>query len=156
MRKGTCKFYNGDHHNKTCDAGVEYRSVTTRPDDIDGVAFRKPCVDWGKVKTSPMSAGQAKQWNQRGTCPKFQEPTDQEVKDYEAEMDAYCQRMEKVWKLVGELKQQHKNQSWASVVTCPACGGKLHVRLIAFDGMEGPQQHAHGRCETKDCANWME
>lgn len=90
MNRGTCKFYNGDHHNKQCDAGVAYRDVTTDPDDINGRAFRKPCIDWeqwnkAKGRDGFDNEGQAQAWAKRGHCDKREEPTDEEIAEYEAE-----------------------------------------------------------------------
>lgn len=45
FKRGTCKFYNGDFHNECCEAGVNYRDVTTDPDVIEASAYRKPCID---------------------------------------------------------------------------------------------------------------
>lgn len=91
MNHGTCKFYNGDYHNERCEAGVAYRDVTTEPDNIDARAYRKPCIDWelwNKAKGRPGfdNEGQAQAWAKRGHCDKRQEPADEEVTEYEAEL----------------------------------------------------------------------
>lgn len=91
FKRGTCKFYNGDYHNECCEAGVNYRAVTTDPDVIDASAFRKPCIDWetfyaGKGKPAFDNEIQRENWARRGFCEKRQEPTEQEIAESEAEI----------------------------------------------------------------------
>lgn len=92
MNHGTCKFYNGDYHNECCEAGVAYRDVTTEPDDINGRAFRKPCIDWDLWNKAHGKDGfdndsQAEDWAKRGHCEKRQEPSKEEVDEWEAEVN---------------------------------------------------------------------
>jgi allantoicase len=153
MRKGTCKYYNGDHHNKTCDAGVEYRSVTTDPDNITGKAYRKPCIDWMMLKAgeSKLSSAQLECWNRRGTCEKRTEPTDAEIETYEKEMNAHMEKTMVVWAtIIPEIKTEFKGQSWKGVRECPICKGRLHLSHAAFNG------HVWGKCETEGCVAWVE
>lgn len=77
MRNDTCKFYNGDWHNKTCLAGVAYADVTPDPDDIRGIAFRKPCIIWKERDWD--NDGQRANYKRRGTCAKFELPTAEEL-----------------------------------------------------------------------------
>lgn len=86
MKANTCKFFNGDFVNTHCEAGVCYRDVTTDPDDINGIAYRKPCVVWdeplvGKVsgRVYELSDRQRADYDRRGTCEKFQFPTNEEL-----------------------------------------------------------------------------
>jgi hypothetical protein len=44
MRKGTCKFHIGSHHNTHCAAGVEYKSVLSDPNRLEGSAYRPRLV----------------------------------------------------------------------------------------------------------------
>jgi hypothetical protein len=94
MNRGTCKFYTGDHHNTHCAAGVCYRDVTTEPDRLTGSAFRKPCIDWEEFNRQHGKQGfdnqlQAEEWAKRGHCDKREEPTDQEIADWQAKMDRH-------------------------------------------------------------------
>ena len=153
MKKGTCKFYNGDHHNKCCEAGVDYRSVTSEPDRLDGRAYRKPCVQWDNWKGSRgdgLSPDQLEEWNKRGTCAQYQEPSAEEIDAYEAEMNAHIDKMKKAFAVIAQVKKAQKGKSWNGTVQCPVCGGKLHMTHAACNG------HVWGRCETKDCVAWME
>lgn len=47
-----------------------------------------------------------------------------------------------------------ENFSWTffapEVVECPACKGRLHLSIAAYNG------HVHGKCETDGCVAWME
>lgn len=153
MRKGTCKFYNGDFHNKCCEAGVEYRTVTTDPDNIDGRAYRKPCVNWEEWNRSsrfPLSPAQASQWEKRGTCEKRQEPSAEEIAKFEAEMNAHTNKFKKIVPLLKEIKTQFRGQSWKGTKPCPVCGGTLHLTHSAYNG------HVWGKCETENCVAWAE
>jgi len=155
MKSGTCKFYNGDYHNKCCEAGVPYRSVTTEPDRIDGKAFRKPCVQWDKWRGENGHIGlhndaARENWNKRGTCDKYTEPTKEEIADYEAEMKKATDRMLLALNVIAKVKKEHKGQSWKGIEECPACGGKLHMSHAAYNG------HVWGKCETEGCLSWME
>lgn len=91
MKRGTCKFYNGDYHNTHCEAGVAYRDVLTDPDVIEGSAYRKPCIDWEEWNRQHGGKGfdnevQRQNWERRGTCAKREEPSDKEIAAAEAEI----------------------------------------------------------------------
>jgi len=151
MQKGTCKFYNGDYHNTHCEAGVCYKSVTTDPENTLGVAFRKPCVNWDKVHVgSPMTKMQIEQWEKRGTCSKYQEPTNQEIQAYEAEMTAHMNKFLLLTPVIKKVKRENFGKAWSGTVECPVCKGKLWMTHSSYNG------HVHGKCETKGCVAWME
>ena len=38
----------------------------------------------------------------------------------------------------------------AEVIECPVCKGRLHLSQSGYNG------HVRGKCETKDCLNWIE
>lgn len=158
MSPCTCKHHTGSQ-NTHCKAGVAYLDVTTEPDDINGIAFRTPCIDWVKFKGdgTKLSEGQLAQFNRRGTCAKREEPTAQEIAEHEAEMKKHTDKFMLVLPAIKKLKAEH-NESWAGVVECPVCRGKLNLKLnVFFSEHQGVRQkHAHGRCETKDCVAWME
>lgn len=85
MRSNACKFYNGSWHNEQCEAGVSYRDVTPNPDDDRGIVYRLPCMIRGPEAMNP---GQAENYALRGSCPKFQLPTQAEIDADDAETDA--------------------------------------------------------------------
>lgn len=146
MNKTTCKHFNGIQHD-CCDAGVNYKSVTTDPDQQTGWALRIPCITERKGALSP---GQQEHYDRRGTCAKFELPTKEEVEAYEQEVKEHTARFVVVMKVIEPLRKQHKGKDWAGVIECPICKGKLHIRHAAYNG------HVHGQCETKDCMSWME
>ncbi len=92
MNIATCKFYNGDYLHTHCKAGVCYRDVTTDPDCIEGVAFRKPCID--HIKRNHESGSnwdnvhQRENYALRGHCDKRQFPTAEEVDEFERQSEA--------------------------------------------------------------------
>lgn len=152
MRKGTCKHFNGDSHNKVCDAGVCYRDVTPKP-DAPGSAFRKPCdrlMHWQDPSEAQLAA-----FAEKGTCDKYEEPTADEIKKHEAKMEAAFKSMESVFPLIKRIKKEHR-QSWRGIERCPVCGNKLHLVLNHFDGIHGHEAHCHGKCETDGCVSWSE
>lgn len=82
MDKSTCKYHNGTM-NERCDAGVAYASVTPEPWNIEGIAFRRPCIDWaawnearGQDFSTPL---QAENFARRGCCAQREIPTDAEI-----------------------------------------------------------------------------
>lgn len=145
MQKGLCKHYNGSFHNKTCDAGICYNAVTPAPKE-PGCALRRPC------RTIPVfdSPSQLEEFAKRGTCEKYQEPTEAEIAEYEAKVQSIVRNFEASLPLIGRVKKEHHGQDWQGVEECPICKGKLHIRHANYNG------HTHGKCETADCLNWME
>lgn len=154
MQKGRCKYSNGTHENTHCLAGVEYRSVVPDPDDNLGIAFRYPCTDmarlYGKRSGAPMSETQAANYARRGTCPEFEEPTNEEIAAYEKRIEERHTRFMLALPVIDRIKKEHKGAAWQSVEKCPACGGKLHMSHAASNG------HVWGQCETEGCLSWME
>lgn len=154
MDKGRCKFNNGTFHNDVCDAGIRYRDVVTEPDRQEGIAWRYPCTDLVRIGTdkrhSAPSASQLAEYAKRGTCPKYAEPTDDEIAAHEAEVETHMQKFRLTLPLISKAKKEHKGTDWKGVETCPACGGRLHMTHSAYNG------HVWGQCETEGCLNWME
>lgn len=175
MSPTSCKHYNGDHHNKTCLAGVCYRDVTTNPDDRLGSAFRKPCVDWeafNKLRGTEMSQTQKQHWESRGNCDKFQLPTKEELASEEADFEKYSNKitmardailddLRRRWLArepitsptdLSHFYQPQKNYYCGSgVMDCPICRtGKLSYSRSTFNG------HIRARCSTSDCVGWVE
>lgn len=85
MDRATCKYYNGDYHNPRCLAGVAYVDVTPEPMKIDGIAFRKPCIDWpewNKIHNTQWDTpAQRANYERHGVCEKRELPTDEEISE---------------------------------------------------------------------------
>lgn len=175
MTKGTCKHYNGDWHNTHCLAGVCYRDVTSEPDNKLGIAFRKPCVNWeAKGQRLKLSGAQLEQWKKRGSCDKYEEPSELEIKVFEKEIDLFVKGVGIARKaIVDDLNARHESGKEGAIlnaqcdpevedgpknfvsgsgeIDCPVCeAGKLSYRRAAYNG------HIHAKCSTKDCVAWME
>lgn len=146
MRKGTCKHFNSEYHNECCAAGVRYEDVTTEPNRLEGKGLRLPCHQICTFK----APSQIAEFEKRGQCPKYEEPTAQEIAKDRAELDAVIARMEKTCVVIGKVKKLHKGKDWKGVEVCPVCGGNLHMTHAALNG------HVWGKCETEGCVAWME
>lgn len=175
MSPTSCKHYNGDYFNKQCLAGVCYRGVTTNPDDRQGSAYRKPCVDWEafhKKSGKTLNAGQLEHWNKRGNCAKFELPTPEELATHAAEMDQYSNSVTVArGAILDELRRRwlardeitvptdtshfhHPQKNYycgQGVMPCPICRtGQLSYSRSQFNG------HVRAACSTSDCVRWME
>jgi hypothetical protein len=154
MEKGRCKYANGTHDNTHCNAGVAYRDVVPDPDDNLGIAFRYPCTDmariFGKKRGNPMSPAQAENYARRGACDKYEDPTDEEIAEYERRHEERMQKFLLTLPLISKVKSEHKGENWKGVEACPACSGNLHMTHSAYNG------HVWGQCETEGCLSWME
>lgn len=145
MQKGLCKHYSGSFHNKTCGAGVCYDDVTPFPKKT-GCALRRPCRQI-PIFTEPH---QLAEFEKRGKCDKYEEPTQDDLDKYEAGIQTMMRNFEASLPLIGRVKKTHKGQDWQGVEECPICKGKLHMTHAAYNG------HVHGKCETENCLSWME
>lgn len=148
MRLGTCKHYNGTHHNKTCAAGVCYRDVTPEPDRREGSLLRLPCnrvLHW----TNP-SAGQKEEFAKRGTCEKYEEPTQADIDEQQRDFAQHFLNINKARKAI----VAHAGGTGASKrgsLPCPVCTvGTLNYSIAGCNG------HVHAGCTTTDCVRWME
>lgn len=81
-----CKHSNNSFHNTHCNAGVCYRDVTTEPDRLEGSVFRMPCVVWGERDWD--NERQKIEYAKRGTCDKFELPTNEEFAAEKAALEA--------------------------------------------------------------------
>ena len=124
--KATCRHFNGIQH-KCCEVGIKY-------DQFKG---RLPCIKkWAKGSE---------------VCEQYVEPTAEEIAAHEREINESVNRMMKVTAAIAPWREKHQGHNFAEVVTCPICGGKLHLSIAG-----AYNNHVHGRCETKDCIAWME
>jgi len=82
-------------------------------------------------------------------CDKYEEPSQEDIAEYEAEMQKHIERQKKVFPLIGEMQKEFKGRNGQKVVECPECGGRLHLTHAALNG------HVWGQCETEGCYSWM-
>lgn len=137
MQKGTCRFFNGSWHNKTCKAGVNYRELVGG-DDM-GWVTRLPCHEDSEAKCGD-----------KATCDKRQEPTDDEVAESEIEIKKHIDRFLLTLPLIAAMKKKYRKKDAQEVVECPVCKGNLHLSISGYNG------HVWGKCETENCLAWME
>jgi hypothetical protein len=167
MQKGRCKHCHRQGLKITCDQGLDPEAMAKaacRPGENyrAGLGLRVPC-DSAAFDIELLSRGgkpsqqQLDCIGQKATCGQFTEPSAEEIAAYEADLDAFSKNMEKVSSLVVRIKAAHA-ESWQGIETCPACSGKLHIKLnVFFSKMQGEdQKHCHGRCETPGCLQWAE
>lgn len=131
LKKGKCKHFNGIS-NQCCDAGINYKALSR---DLE---WRLPCIPTHTDK------------RQLAQCEHFTEPTADEVAKDRAEFDAHMDKMRLVMVGIAPLRKEYKGKGYAGIIECPACKGRLHLKISSYNN------HAHGRCETPDCVNWME
>jgi hypothetical protein len=117
----------------TCKAGEAYAQ-------FKGVPFNaQPCFDRPKDRDVP-----------KHYCAKRRLPTPEEAAAAKRETDALFLRLELGLRLVAPLRLEWKGKNVETVLTCPACNGKLHVTHAAYNG------HVHAHCQTAGCISWME
>lgn len=129
-----CVHFRSMGEHETCEAGVAYA-------DFRGTAFAcRPCflTEKGESKAGALP------------CPSLRRPTPEEVAAHEAWIGARMERMRAVMVGIAPWRRAHKGRSAREVVACPACKGRLHLSIAAYNG------HVHGRCETEGCVSWTE
>ena len=134
-RDGWCIHYQApdERNDGKCEAGVSYEQF------MAGGFHRKPCfLDKGKPRPDAQH------------CQHLRLPTPEEIA-------AHKQWADERWKILGTVmtgimpwRKANKGKSISEVVECPACKGKLHLSIAAYNG------HVHGKCETEGCVSWME
>lgn len=123
---GKCRHFNGVQ-NKTCEAGICYKSIQ--------VDQPLPCI---------------KKYAIGATCEKYEEPTEEEVRERSEQIKRAINRVKATIPLMRKIKDEHKGNDWNGIEVCPVCGGKLHLSHAAYNG------HTHGACETDGCVRWIE
>lgn len=119
----------------TCEAGVDYSTM-------DGVKFdQRPCFLDDKTGESKPSAL---------PCEHLRRPTPEEIAAHQGWVAARMDQLGVVMKGIRPWRDAHKGRSATEIVECPACHGRLHLSISAYNG------HVHGRCETAGCVQWME
>jgi hypothetical protein len=144
MQKGVCKHFTGlglgGDYGKRCNAGVCYRTHVGGSDL--GWAIRVPCILGHKMSSFDSS--------QVVPCEKYEEPTAEEIAQFERETEAMIARQVKAFPLIEAMKREFEGQDATKSVECPVCKGKLTMTHAAYNG------HVWGNCETADCLSWME
>lgn len=139
-RAGWCIHYQLPHvafgkpERETCEAGVRYDS------------FEQP-----HLKTQPCfltETGESKP--DALPCSKLRRPTTEEIALHEEWHEQRMNVMRTVMVGIKPWRDAHKGCSAQEVIECPACKGRLHLSISSYSG------HVHGRCETENCASWME
>lgn len=146
MDKFTCKHFCG-LRDKKCNAGIAYDDVTPRPKE-PGCALRIPCHLPGKF--DGLSARQREEENKRGTCEKFELPTDAEIAKYNADVKRIVEMHMKSVPFAAEMRKKYREKGFADIVECPICRGRMHFTVSNYNG------HTSGKCETEGCLNYIE
>lgn len=117
----------------TCEAGVDYST-------FQGTKYpQRPCfLDKGHSKPDAMP------------CAKLRLPTADEIAAHEKWLEGRMGKLGVVMKGILPWRQKNKGRSAQEVVECPACKGRLHLSIAAYNG------HVHGQCESDGCVSWME
>lgn len=118
-----------------CDAGIDLvRFAGTRFDT-------RPCfLDKKTGKSKPNVQ----------PCECLRIPTPEEIKSHEEWPDRRMNLRCAVMVGIAPWRAKHKGRSFTEVVECPACKGRLHLSIAAYNG------HVHGTCQTAGCVSWME
>lgn len=130
--KDRCIHFTGIQ-NDACLKHVDYKTLAGGSEF--GSALRIPCT--GRTGASVQH------------CQHYQVPTAEEVAAYEAECDAYMDKVKTVLKVVDVWRKQLPIGK-AEIIECPACNGKLHLSQSNWNG------HVRAACATDGCVKWME
>lgn len=138
---GWCIYYRGISDGKggfitSCEKGVEYSTFRG-----DGKSFKQqPCFLTEKGESKPDAM----------PCEHLRCPTTEEIAAHKEWLDGRWKKQAAVMTGIAPWRAKHKGRSHAEIVECPACKGKLHLSIAAYNG------HVHGHCETDGCVSWME
>lgn len=116
----------------SCHAGIDYASFPDRS--------KQPCFLDNSGQSKPGAVH----------CPQLRQPTPDEIAAHKTWLCERIVLMGVVMNGIGPWRRAHKGKSASEVVDCPACGGRLHLSISAYNG------HVHGYCETEGCVSWME
>lgn len=129
------KIGNWGNGHVDCEAGVLFAT-------FDGTKFdQRPCFLNKETGESKMGAL---------PCEHLRRPTHDEIAAHEEWVAARMNKFGVVMTGIRPWRDAHKGKSASEVVECPACSGRLHLSIAAYNG------HVHGRCETAGCVSWME
>lgn len=138
---GWCIHYRYNHDRDlqggkpdTCEAGVDYKT-------FEGTKFPvRPCFLDKQGQSKPDAL----------PCEHLRRPTPEEIAAHEKWLEFRMDKLGTVMRGIKPWRDAHKGRSAQEIVECPACKGRLHLSIAAYNG------HVHGRCETDGCASWME
>lgn len=136
---GWCIHYRSNRNLKpgqpnTCEAGVDYKAW-------HGTGHtRWPCFLDDQGQSNPEAAH----------CPHLRRPTPEEIAAHEKWIEEQITKLGTVMTGIADWRRRHKGRSHSEIVECPACKGRLHLSIAAYNG------HVHGHCESDDCVSWME
>jgi hypothetical protein len=132
-----CQHYaRGTGAAMVCAAGCDINAVQRVVAGDRGRSWG-PCIE-GHTLREPLSH-----------CSKWIRRTREQGEKRADDLERCLSRMTKVMPVVAEWRKKPPIGK-AEVITCPACGGRLHLSQSSFNG------HVHGQCETSGCASWME
>lgn len=137
---GWCIHYRGITGSRgesvtTCEKGISYECWRTKE-----TAPHQPCFLDDKGHSKPGAL----------YCQELRRPTPEEISAHETWAEDRMNRTIAVMNGIAGWRKAHKGKSASEVVECPACKGRLHLSIAAYNG------HVHGRCETEGCVSWME
>lgn len=131
---GWCIYYRSPASADTCEAGVSF-------DTFHSTQFgERPCFLDDKGCSKPGSL----------PCEHIRRPTAEEIRLHDEWVGRRMWDFGIVMTGIQEWRESHKGKSVQDIIECPACGGRLHLRISSYNG------HVHGCCETEGCVSWME
>lgn len=140
---GWCIHYRGitgPHGERvtSCEKGIEYSSFRTA--DFKTNFAQQPCFlkDNGQSKPNALP------------CDHLRRPTAEEIAEHKKWIEKRMTLLLTVRAGIRSWRDRYKGKSATEVVECPACKGRLHLSIAAYNG------HVHGKCETEGCASWVE
>lgn len=165
MTKGRCIHCSNQGMKTVCAKGYDIdamvKSATPKGEDWKmGSRLRAPCdskewdIELFTRKGGKLSDEQRRIIESKPICPDFTDPTDEQVAEHKQMIDRWVEETKKLSPIIREFKRANKTVSgWQgnkTTVPCPICGGKLHMSISGYNG------HVWGKCETENCASWME
>lgn len=115
---------------------MDPKTVQKVPAGSKGYAWG-PCID-GHTLADPCSA-----------CPHWKRRSREEGEAYADSIEALMLRMQVVDPVINKWRKKLPIGK-SEVIECPACKGRLHLRLAACNG------HIRANCETPDCVAFVE
>ena len=122
----------------SCKKGVEYSSFKNA--EGKRLMAEQPCFLDENGNSQPGAL----------PCEHLRRPTPDEIAQNRKWFKARMERLGAVMTAIRPWRDKNKGKSASEVVACPACSGRLHLSIAAYNG------HVRGQCETKNCVSWME
>ena len=133
-----CQHYgHGSGADMVCTAGCDIKTVRCVPTGKSGIKWG-PCIE-GHLLDNPLQH-----------CPKWVRRTREHAEARAVSMEKAIHRLTVVMPVVKKWRSPKPYENKNGVITCPVCGGKLHLSQSAYNG------HVWGKCETDHCVGWME